>query len=185
MVLTKGSHFCSLYNTKLSFNEIPTCTCFKRKPQAATLTKKLHLMSAIGKHEEMELVPAVNWNHWSRQQIQPGSLWNVYSPLLMLNITCQMNDPLTGLTYENSSNFGLWKGDYRALHCTNKSKSCLENSFSLLLEISHLPACSRISHLCMLPGHFLGTRSRIFQSLQTSKKTVTHHFPNMLNAELS
>lgn len=138
-------------------------------------------MSAIGKHEEMELVPAVNWNHWSRQQ----NLLNVYSPLFMLNITCQMNDPLTGLTHESSSNFGLWKGDYRALHCTNKSKSYLENSFFPLLEISHLLACSGISHLCMLPGHFLGTRSRIFQSLQTSKKTVTHHFPYMLHVELS
>lgn len=76
-------------------------------PQAAALNKKLHLMSVTAKNEEKELVPAVNWNHWSRQQIQPGSLLNVYSPLLMLNITCQMNDPLAGLTYESSSNFSL------------------------------------------------------------------------------
>lgn len=86
--------------------------------------------------------------------------------------------------YESSSNFDLWKGDYRGLHCTNKS---LFRKFLFFpqLEISYLPACSGISHLCMLPGHFLGTRSHIFQSLQTSKKTGTHHFPYMLNAKLS
>lgn len=99
MVLTKGSHFsfCSFYNTKLSFNVIPACTCFRRKLCVTGSSPKIKLHLAIGKHEEMELVPAVQWNQ-SRQQIQPGSLLNVYSPLLMLNITCQMNDPLTGLT---------------------------------------------------------------------------------------
>lgn len=84
-------------------------------------------MSATGKHEEIELVPAINWNHWSRQQIQPGSLLNVYSPLVMLNITCQMNDPLTGLNTKAAVTliFGrVITEDY-----TVQINPCLENSF--------------------------------------------------------
>lgn len=39
-------------------------TCFRRKqwgPKTADLNKKLQLMSTVAKHEEMEMVTAVNW----------------------------------------------------------------------------------------------------------------------------
>ena len=49
--------------------------------------------------------------------------------------------------------------------------------------MSHLPACLRISHLCMLPGRFLGRRSQIFQPLQPNKKVAAYHFPCISNAE--